>query len=173
MPHIEDKSLECFDSMNNMNTEEMISFLEHLDQCDFCMEQMLEEEIRNTDISAPDYLTDQILNRAAALDVQAAKAVRTTSHKMQLFYYGLRTAAGVITALFLLFTVQQVDFSSLPVFSVTERQVYSENVDQKKASGDFSRLTENIASEISRGSHKVMNYIGNFPNKLLNGGDSK
>ena len=94
--HVREKSLNKITDSNTVSTEEMIAFLEHLDQCDFCLDQMIEEEIRNTDQPAPDYLAEQILNRAAAPDVQAAKAVRTTSRKMQLFYYGLRTATGMI-----------------------------------------------------------------------------
>mgnify|MGYP000526682474 CR=1 FL=1 len=110
--HVREKSLNKITDSNTVSTEEMIAFLEHLDQCDFCLDQMIEEEIRNTDQPAPDYLAEQILNRAAAPDVQAAKAVRTTSRKMQLFYYGLRTATGMIAALFLLFVIQQADLST-------------------------------------------------------------
>lgn len=171
--HIQDKTLKNFSGHDNMNTEEMISFLEHLDQCDFCLEQMLIEESENTASAAPDYLTEQILQRAAAPDVQAAIAVRKTSHKVQLFYYGLRTAAGVVAALFLLFTVQRVDLSSLPVFSLSEVQEASTETEPEQPSGPFSRFTENISRGFSRGSDAVINYVGGFSNKLLNGGDSK
>lgn len=90
--HVQDKTLEKFSDNDKMNTEEMIAFLEHLDQCDFCLEQMIENESRTREVSAPDYLSEQILQRASAPDIQAARAVRRTSRKMQLFYYGLRTA---------------------------------------------------------------------------------
>lgn len=83
--HVREKSLNKITDSDTVSTEEMIAFLEHLDQCDFCLDQMIEEEIQNTCQPAPDYLAEQILNRAAAPDVQAAKAVRTTSRKMQLF----------------------------------------------------------------------------------------
>lgn len=171
--HIQNKTLKSFSNNDNMNTEEMISFLEHLDQCDFCLEQMLEEEIRNIESPAPDYLAEQILHRAAAPDIQVAKTVRTTSRKIQLFYYGLRTATGVIAALFLLFTIQQIDFSSLPVFSLSSRQEYSIETEQKLPSKAFSRFTENISTGFSQGSDAIVDYIGNFSNKFLNGGDSK
>ena len=118
--HVREKSLNKITDSNTVSTEEMIAFLEHLDQCDFCLDQMIEEEIRNTDQPAPDYLAEQILNRATAPDVQAAKAVRTTSRKMQLFYYGLRTATGMIAALFLLFVIQQADLSTFSGVSIPE-----------------------------------------------------
>lgn len=173
--HIEEDSIKDFSSHDSMSTEEMIAFLEHLDQCDFCLSRMLEEESLNSEISAPDYLTEQILQRAAAPDVQASRAIRSTSHKIQLFYYGLRTAAGVIAALFLLFTVQQVDFTSLPVFSQSQTQEYTIKAEQRHSSKtkSFRDFTENISWGFSRGSDAVMDYIGSFSNKLLNGGDLK
>ena len=121
----------------------MIAFLEHLDQCDFCLDQMIEEEIRNTDQPAPDYLAEQILNRAAAPDVQAAKAVRTTSRKMQLFYYGLRTATGMIAALFSSFCYSaggsQHFFRS---FYSGIRQICHPHRSQRSPGNTFTAVTE-------------------------------
>ena len=57
--HVREKSLNKITDSNTVSTEEMIAFLEHLDQCDFCLDQMIEEEIRNTDQPAPDYLAEQ------------------------------------------------------------------------------------------------------------------
>lgn len=171
--HIEEDTLKNFSDPDLMNTEEMIAFLEHLDQCDFCLSQMLEEETQNADTSAPDYLADQILKRAAAPDVQASRVLCRTSHKMQLFYYGLRTTAGVIAALLLLFTVQQVDFQSLPVFSYSLSQEYTPGTEKKLSSRSFSDLTEYISGGVSRGSDAIMDYIGSFSNKLFHGGDLK
>lgn len=171
--HIENHTLKNFSDHDSMNTQEMIAFLEHLDQCDFCLSQMLEEESASSGVSAPDYLADQILKRAAAPDIQASQVIRSTSRRMQLFYYGLRTAAGVIAALFLLFTVQQVDFQSLPVFSAPHPQEYTVRTEQKRSSRAFTDFTENISSGFSRGSDAVMDYIGSFSNKLFHGGDLK
>ena len=63
--HIEEDSIKNFSGHDSMDTEEMIAFLEHLDQCDFCLSKMLEEESLNSEISAPDYLTEQILQRGS------------------------------------------------------------------------------------------------------------
>lgn len=171
--HIQETSLKKFTDSDAVTTEEMIDFLEHLDQCDFCLEQMIEEEIQNTCQPAPDYLAEQILNRAAAPDVQAAKAVRTTSRKMQLFYYGLRTATGVIAALFLLFVIQQADFSTFSRVSMPEfdkSAVYTEDSAHPET---LSRLSQNISTGLSHSSDKLSDYMRNFSNKILNGGDLK
>ena len=40
--HINKKDLIEFDN-GNMNTQEVIEFLSHLDHCDFCLDQMMED----------------------------------------------------------------------------------------------------------------------------------
>ena len=171
--HVREKSLNKITDSDTVSTEEIIAFLEHLDQCDFCLDQMIEEEIRNTDQPAPDYLAEQILNRAAAPDVQAAKAVRTTSRKMQLFYYGLRTATGVIAALFLLFVIQQADLSTFSGVSMPESGKSAIRTEVRAHPETLSRLSQNISAELSRSSDKLTGYIRNFSNKILNVGDLK
>lgn len=92
---------------------------------------------------------------------------------MQLFYYGLRTATGVIAALFLLFTVQRMDFSVLRTFSYSKTQEYSADTKRENPSANISRFTEHMNSEFSRGLNAGFNYIEDFSNKLFNGGFSK
>ena len=41
--HINKKDLIEFDN-GNMNTQEVIEFLSHLDHCDFCLDQMMEQQ---------------------------------------------------------------------------------------------------------------------------------
>lgn len=171
--HIQENSLKKFTDSDTASTEEMIAFLEHLDQCDFCLEQMIEEETRSTAHPAPDYLTEQILSRAAAPDIQAAKAVHTTSRKMQLFYYGLRTATGVIAALFLLFVIQQTDLSTFSGISVPDPGQSAIHTEINTHPETLSRLSQNISAELSRCSDKLTGYMRNFSNKILNGGDLK
>ena len=43
--HVREKSLNKITDSDTVSTEEIIAFLEHLDQCDFCLDQMIEEEI--------------------------------------------------------------------------------------------------------------------------------
>lgn len=54
--HINKKDLIEFDN-GNMNTQEVIEFLSHLDHCDFCLDQMMEQENNSTD-TAPAYLME-------------------------------------------------------------------------------------------------------------------
>ena len=53
--HFQDKDFDSFEN-NTMSTEEMITFLEHLDNCSFCLEQMLHNEEQMESIPAPVYL---------------------------------------------------------------------------------------------------------------------
>ena len=50
--HINKKYLIEFDN-GNMNTQEVIEFLSHLDHCDFCLDQMMEQENNSTDTLPP------------------------------------------------------------------------------------------------------------------------
>lgn len=60
--HIDNRDWQSFQE-NTMNTQDMIAFLEHLDKCDFCLEQMLQQE-NNMDSPTPGYLKEQIMTRA-------------------------------------------------------------------------------------------------------------
>ena len=97
--HINKKDLIEFDN-GNMNTQEVIEFLSHLDHCDFCLDQMMEQENNSTD-TAPSYLMKQILDKAGSGEVQLARAANKASRKIQLLHYSLQTAAGVMVALLL------------------------------------------------------------------------
>ena len=52
--HIPQDKLQKFQD-GAMNTDEMIHFLEHIDQCDFCLEQLLQDEETSSE-HAPAYL---------------------------------------------------------------------------------------------------------------------
>ena len=73
--HINKKDLIEFDN-GNMNTQEVIEFLSHLDHCDFCLDQMMEQENNSTD-TAPSYLMEQILDKAGSGEVQLARAANS------------------------------------------------------------------------------------------------
>ena len=108
--HINKKDLIEFDN-GNMNTQEVIEFLSHLDHCDFCLNQMIEQENNSTD-TAPSYLMEQILDKAGSGEVQLARAANQASRKIRLLHYSLQTAAGVMVALLLLFSIPNLDFTS-------------------------------------------------------------
>ncbi|NSK65702.1 hypothetical protein [Blautia schinkii] len=61
--HIPQDELQKFQD-GTMNTDEMIHFLEHIDQCDFCLEQLLQDEETSSE-HAPAYLQDKILKKSS------------------------------------------------------------------------------------------------------------
>jgi hypothetical protein len=167
--HLKPQDIKHFDS-NTLETKEMIAFLEHLDSCDFCLEQITSDKILAPDIQAPACLKEQILARAAQADVQTAKAVKETSHKMQLFYCSLRTAAGVVAALFLLFTMGSIDFSSLLSKEPVQIETMVSEPPQKSRPNYLNKFSSHLGRKLNKSTFAVssgLNQITNF----INGGN--
>lgn len=167
--HLDPKDIKYFDS-NTMETKEVIAFLEHLDSCDFCLEQITSDKTLSPGIQAPACMKEQILSRAAQTDVQTAKAVKETSRKMQLFYYSLRTAAGVVAALFLLFTMGSIDFSSLLAKDPIEIEAVVSRPPQKSRPNYLNKFSSHLGRELNKSTSAVssgLNQITNF----INGGN--
>lgn len=167
--HISREELDKFRD-NSMNTQEMIAFLEHMDQCNYCLAQMLEEEDSLPAVQAPVYLKEQILTKATTPAIRAGKTVHTASYRMQLLYCGLKTAVGVMTALFLLFSVTKVDFAGLvSTASITTELPERIYMPEKHPDylGDFSRK---ISHELTESSRALTGYLNDFSNKIINGG---
>lgn len=175
--HIHEEELNRFQK-ENLSTSDMIAFLDHLDGCDFCLEQLLREEQisqRTTRIQAPSYMKQQILRKATSPEVQASKAAIATSHRAQLLYYSLQTAVGIVTALFLLFTAANAelplfhrDFPIYREFSPADVSSFKDEAPSaRNRLYDFAR---NIGSEISEGTGTLTKHLKDFPNNLLNGG---
>lgn len=165
--HLRNTDIKQFQD-NTMNTEEMIRFLEHLDECDFCMERFLDDP-SDADISAPSYLKEQILTRAAQPDVQASKAVKQTSRKLQLFYYSLRTAAGVAAALFLLFSLGNTDLSAL--FPMNREPVVSAAQTAGTVPKDYlDSFSRKISSGLDKNTEHISSYLDQISNFFTNGG---
>lgn len=169
--HISKNNIEIFEQKKTINTEEMITFLEHLDQCDFCLEQMIEEEERNSRETAPAYLSEEILKKAASPETQAAQMIRSVPRRLQFFYYGLRTAAGVAAALVLLFFAGHVDFSSVYSFPSAQTAEFSSGQTAPRQDSGLGRFSRAVGSGISKGSDKVADYLGSFSNKIIRGGE--
>lgn len=167
--HIQEKELNEFQN-GTMNTEEMIAFLEHLDKCDFCLEQMVHMEEQQKDILAPDYLKNQILTQAASPKIKAEKTVSYTSHKMHMLYYGLHTAAGVIAALVILFCIGRIDFSEIQTSLVPLTEYEAAIPESFERNNYLTTLSNNLGTEISSKSNKLADYLNDFTNKIVNGG---
>ncbi|HIY02790.1 MAG TPA: hypothetical protein IAA26_13255 [Candidatus Blautia faecipullorum] len=173
--HIPKKNIEIFEHNELRDTDEIIAFLEHLDRCDFCLDQMLEEESRNPSGPAPSYLSGEILKQAASLDVQASKAMASASRRLQLFCYGLRTAAGVAAALVLLFCANRMEFSIPRVFPSAQTREFTSDSSHgaPNPAAGLQRISRSLGSGISAGSDKLADYLGHFPNNILRGGEKE
>lgn len=163
--HIDKNDLIEFDN-GTMSTQQIIELLSHLDHCDSCLDQMIEQESHNS-VTVPSYLTEQIMNKTASSEVQFARAANKASRKVQLLRYSLQTAAGVAAALLLLFSIPSVDFSELRAnhySTQTERTVPERGGSQLY---DFSR---GINQSICDGTSFLAQYISDFSSKIMNGG---
>lgn len=163
--HIDKNDLIEFDN-GTMSTQQIIELLSHLDHCDSCLDQMIEQESHNS-VTVPSYLTEQIMNKTASSEVQFARAANKASRKVQLLRYSLQTAAGVAAALLLLFSIPSVDFSELRAnhySTQTERTVPERGGNQLY---DFSR---GINQSICDGTSSLAQYISDFSSKIMNGG---
>ena len=162
--HIDNEDLIKFEN-GNMTENEMIKFLTHLDHCDFCLNQIMQQESVSPD-AAPAYLADQILQKADSTEIQLARAANKVSRKMQLLRYSLQTAAGVAAALFLLFSVPEIDFSS----AKPSYQSQTEHPAPDRESNRLYNFTRDIGEAIGCGTDSVAQYLNNFSSKLMNGG---
>ena len=163
--HIDNDDLIKFEN-GTMEEDELIEFLSHLDRCDFCLEQMMTQESNTPVASAPAYLADQILGKADSGEVQFAKAANKASHKVQLLYYGLQTAAGIAVALFLLFSVPEIDFS----FKAPSYSVQTNRSSPDSESGRLYNFTRDIGQSICDETGSLAQYLNDFSSKIMNGG---
>lgn len=167
--HINNKDWQDFNA-NTMDTQDMIAFLEHLDKCDFCLDQMIHQEERSCS-SSPGYLKEQIMARAASPEVTAAKKISDTSYKVQMFYRRVWTLAGMIAALFLLFTVNQIDFAQLqPRFSTQIEMEENMAAAETQSRNHLYDFTQEIGKSLSNGGQFLTGCLSDFSSKLLNGG---
>ena len=131
-----------------MNTDEMIRFLEHMNQCDFCLDELLQNEDAASEY-APSYLQDEILKKAASPEVQASRKI----HEM-----------GV--ALIMLFSVSQTDFTALHPSPETKVKI-SSSLD---IGSGLNQLSREVGSQLSEHSQKISNNLNDLTNKIINGG---
>ena len=162
--HIDKNDLIEFDN-GTMNEQELIEFLSHLNHCDSCLDQMIEQE-NHSPVTAPSYLAEQIMDKAISSEVQFARAANKVSRKVQFLRYGLQTAAGVAAALLLLFSIPDIDFSEL-------RSNYSSVQSDRTVPEHNSQLYDfyrGINQSICDGTSSLVQYISDFSSKIMNGG---
>ena len=158
--HIPQDELQKFQD-GTMNTDEMIHFLEHMEQCDFCLDELLQNEDAASEY-APSYLQDEILKKAASPEVQASRKIHETAYWMKLLCAGLRTAVGMGVALIMLFSVSQTDFTALhPKVKISSSLGIGSGLNQ---------LSMQVGSQLSEHSQKISNNLNDLTNKIINGG---
>lgn len=166
--HINNNNLADFQN-NTMDTDSMISFLEHLDQCDYCLEQMLEDHASkeplldqnsHVSITAPAYMKESILNRTTSIQVHAEKRAVEATHQIHLFYEGLRTVVGVALALIMLFSLGQTDlFTSIQDHPISPVSTSSTRQEARDSLHEFS---SGITDGLSESSEKLLKYMNSF-----------
>ena len=163
--HIDKNDLIEFDN-GTMSTQQIIELLSHLDHCDSCLDQMIEQESRSP-VTAPSYLAEQIMNKAASSEVQFARAANKASRKFQFLRYSLETAAGVAAALLLLFSIPSVDFSEL---RSNHYSTQTERTGTERAGSQLYDFSKGINQSICDGTSSLAQYISDFSSKIMNGG---
>ena len=148
--HIPQDEFQKFQN-GTMNTDEMIRFLEHMDQCDFCLDELLQNED-----AASEY----------APEVQASRKIHETAYWMKLLCAGLRTAVGMGVALIMLFSVSQTDFTALHPSPETKVKI-SSSLD---IGSGLNQLSREVGSQLSEHSQKISNNLNDLTNKIINGG---
>ena len=163
--HINSNDLNNFQN-EKMNTDEIIAFLEHLDHCDYCLDQLIEEHADHAS-PAPAYLKGTIIKRVASPDIQVRKTAADATHKMRLFYEGLRTVVGIVLALVMLFSLGQINFISPQVPQSTAKS--SET--RREIRTSLRNFSDGITDGISDTPQKVVDYINSISNTITNGGN--
>ena len=162
--HINNNDLSNFQD-EEMNTDELITFLQHLDTCDYCLEQLIDAQSESP-APAPAYMKETIMKRAAAADTQVQKTAVNATHQMRIFYQGLRTVVGVVLALIMLFSLGQMDWFTpqLPQSTAGSAQA------RREAQTSFRNFSDNLTDGLTDGSKKVVDYINSISNTITNGG---
>ena len=109
---------------------------------------------------------EQILDKADSGEVQLARAANKASRKIQLLHYSLQTAAGVMVALLLLFSIPNLDFTSL--YQDTSSQ--TDRILPEHENGRLYQFTRELGQNIGDGTSSFIKYVSDFSGKLMNGG---
>ena len=162
--HVTDNELKKFQN-GTMNTEEMTRFLEHMEQWDFCLDQLLQDE-NTVSERAPSYLQAEILKKASSPEIRASRKIHETAYWMKLFCAGLRTAVGMGIALIMLFSVSQADFTALKPTPETQTKISS----SFNIGSELNRFSNQVGIHLSENSRKISDNLGELTNKIINGG---
>lgn len=168
--HPDRNSYEKFHNQQ-MNTEEIIEFLEQIDSHRSWLEELMKYEEQQPCITTPKYLKEQILSQAVSTNRQHSSTACTASNKIQFFYWGLRTVVGVAAALVFLFGIStQIDITSFQQHPEIQREILSYEPAAQERDDYLYDFSREISDGISDSSQKVTDYLNELSNKLLYGG---
>lgn len=142
--HIPQDEKEIFQT-DNMSLQNTISFLEHLEQCPYCMEQFLQNQVPE-ETPAPAYLRQQILEKTTSPGIRMKRTAYHVSKRMQIAICGIQTAAGIFVALFLLFALGHTDMDTL-----SQKQIQNQQ--------HFSSISRQFNQEFQKKTQEITNYI--------------
>jgi hypothetical protein len=148
--HIEDQVFKRF-HVGVLDTEELITVLEHIETCSYCADKLMKIDSGDME-QAPVYLKDNIIKRTQMPDIKAKVKISSTSKKVELLVYSLKTTAAVLGALILLVSISYVNTSSVMHHP------------------DKVSTSVNWGSELHEKSNEVVNIMNNFSNRIINGG---
>lgn len=164
--HINNNELKDFKN-DAMSTQEIIAFLQHMEQCDYCLEQMLDQQQTDLSPQAPAYLKETILNRADSLDIQVEKTALNAERKVNRYFQGLRTMVGIALALIMLFSLGESD-----LFTFQNREPFSqETTVQNRIQSSLSFISSGVTDGLSNGSQKFINCMNSISTTITNGGN--
>ena len=106
------------------------------------------------------------MDKADSGEVQLARAANQASRKIRLLHYSLQTAAGVMVALLLLFSIPNLDFTSLHQDTSSQ----TDRILPEHENGRLYQFTRELGQNIGDGTSSFIKYVSDFSSKLMNGG---
>lgn len=149
--HIEEEVLQRFHE-GKLEPDEMILVLEHVGECSFCADKLMQIEEENQ-LKAPAYLKNNVISRTQMVDIKAKTVLKNTSKKAELFLYGLKTTTAVLGALILLFSIS-----------------YFTNINGIEGWREEVNVSANLGSELFEKSNEIVSGMTDFSHQIINGG---
>ena len=134
--------------LNDMASEEHLP-----DDCSMEHANALEQS--SIPLRMPDYLKEQILERAAQPDIQVVTTPRHISRRMELFLYSCRVTAAVAASLLILL-----------VTSLTQEPFHSTSEPPARVQVD---VTGTITEHFSDSSQNITGWLQDFSKQMMHG----
>lgn len=121
--------------------------MEHIGKCSYCADLFAEYVEKNTMVSAPRDLKENIMAKSRNLDVRVIAASNQLSKRLQLFYYSLKVGAAVLCVLTLLTVTPGLASHLRPAALSFERL---ERLEQGRISWSFYENAEQLTERLNQ-----------------------